>query len=328
MGWIDLHCDTLYELLRGPKEWSLSKNELCIDADGMKKAETEIQFFACFVDVRQWKEEWCDSRWEAGYLKVMQMLNRLHEEEDENLRQIFSFEEISVNRQQGVVSAVATVEEGGVLDGEIERVDELYEKGVRLITLTWNYENCLAYPNSRNAQVMQGRLKPFGMEVMHRMNELGMMVDVSHLSDGGFWDCIKYSKAPVVASHSNCRALCEHPRNLTDEMLRALAAKGGVAGLNFYPAFLRKENEQDKTAVSPRDIARHAKHMIEVAGEDIVAIGTDFDGFEMEDNPDYLSHVGEVEKVWDAFQKEGITPRQIEKIQSQNALRVIKEVWK
>ena len=92
-----------------------------------------------------------------------------------------------------------------------------------------------------------------------------MMVDVSHLSDGGFWDCIKYSKAPIVASHSNCRALCEHPRNLTDEMLKALAAKGGVAGLNFYPAFLRKEEEENHATVSPSDIARHAKHMIEVA---------------------------------------------------------------
>lgn len=328
MGWIDMHCDTLYELLRGPKEWNLSQNQLCVNTRDMCKAGTMVQFFACFVDVRQWEEEWMESRWEAGYLKVLQMLNRLREEQGEKLRQIFSYEEIDINWRQGIISAAATVEEGGILNGEIERVEELYEKGVRLITLTWNYENCLAYPNSRNAQVMQGRLKPFGMEVMHRMNELGMIVDVSHLSDGGFWDCIKYSKAPVVASHSNCRALCAHPRNLTDEMLKALAAKGGVAGLNFYPAFLRKEDEQHRMAVSPRDIARHAKHMIEVAGEDIVAIGTDFDGFETEDSPDYLSCVGEMEKVWDAFQKEGITPRQIEKIQSENALRVMKEVWK
>ena len=328
MGWIDMHCDTLYELLRGPKEWNLSQNQLCIDINGMKKTGTMAQFFACFVDVRQWEEEWADNRWDAGYLRVLQMLNRLQEEENNDLRQILSYEELFDNWRHGKISAVATVEEGGVLNEEIERVEELYQNGVRLITLTWNYENCLAYPNSRNAQVMQERLKPFGMEVLYRMNELGMMVDVSHLSDGGFWDCIKYSKAPIVASHSNCRALCEHPRNLTDEMLKALAAKGGVAGLNFYPAFLRKEEEENRATVSPSDIARHAKHMIEVAGEEVVAIGTDFDGFEMKDNPDYLSGGGEIEKVWDAFQKEGITPRQIEKIQSENVLRVIKEVWK
>lgn len=327
MGWIDMHCDTLYELLRGPKEYNLSQNQLCINLSSMKKADILAQFFACFVDVGEREEMWTQNRWETGYQKVLQMLNRLHEEESETLKQIFSYEEISENRQRGIISAVATVEEGGVLNGNIERLEELYEKGVRLITLTWNYENCLAYPNSRNAQVMQGRLKPFGMEVMHRMNELGMIVDVSHLSDGGFWDCIKYSKAPVVASHSNCRALCGHPRNLSDEMLKALAAKGGVAGLNFYPAFLRG-TEEIKRQVSPRDIAVHAKHMIDVAGEDVVAVGTDFDGFEMEDNPDYLSGTGEIEKVWDAFRKEGITPRQIEKIQSQNALRVMKEVWR
>ena len=117
----------------------------------------------------------------------------------------------------------------------------MYEKGTRLMTLTWNYENCLGYPNSRDASVMGRGLKKFGLETIEQMNGLGMLVDVSHLSDGGFWDCIRHSSAPVVASHSNVRALCDCPRNLTDEMLKALGEKGGAAGLNFYPAFLRKE---------------------------------------------------------------------------------------
>ena len=121
------------------------------------------------------------------------------------------------------------MEEGGVLNEKQERLEELYRLGIRLITLTWNYENCLGYPNSRDGEVMNRGLKAFGLEIVERMNALGMLVDVSHLSDGGFWDCIRVSRAPIIASHSNARALCGVPRNLTDDMLRALAEKGGAA---------------------------------------------------------------------------------------------------
>lgn len=345
MKLVDMHCDTIYELLRETDAQTLFHNHLCVDMEGMRRARTMVQFFACFVDAKEWVAEGervlTEEVWERAYARVLEMLKRLGKEQSDELRQASSFRELEENWQKNVISAVATLEEGGVLNEKIERVDELYQKGVRLITLTWNYENCLAYPNSRNARVMQGKLKPFGLEVVRRMNELGMVVDVSHLSDGGFWDCVKHGKAPIVASHSNCRALCDHPRNLTDEMLRALAEKGGVAGLNFYPAFLKalgrerkgKENggknkEAREDAISLCDIARHARHMIDVAGEDVVAIGTDFDGFVAEDVPGYISHVGEMESVWEAFVEEKITPRQIEKIQSQNALRVMREVWR
>ena len=169
---------------------------------------------------------------------------------------------------------------------------------------------------------MEQGLKPFGFDVTDRMNEIGMLIDVSHLSDGGFRDCIKRSKVPVVASHSNARELCRHPRNLSDEMLRALAEKGGVAGLNFYPVFLREDGR-----ATAADIARHARYMIDTAGEDTVAIGTDFDGFEAEARDGYISHAGQMELLWEACKKAGITERQIDKIRWQNAWRVMKEVF-
>ena len=225
MKLVDMHCDTIYELLRETDAQTLFHNHLCVDMEGMRRARTMVQFFACFVDAKEWVAEGervlTEEVWERAYARVLEMLKRLGKEQSDELRQASSFRELEENWQKNVISAVATLEEGGVLNEKIERVDELYQKGVRLITLTWNYENCLAYPNSRNARVMQGKLKPFGLEVVRRMNELGMVVDVSHLSDGGFWDCVKHGKAPIVASHSNCRALCDHPRNLTDEIGRA-----------------------------------------------------------------------------------------------------------
>ena len=136
------------------------------------------------------------------------------------------------------IGALLTVEEGGVLDGSMERLEQLFEKNVRLLTLTWNKDNCIGHPNHRDKEKNALGLTPFGFEVICRMEELGMIVDVSHLSDGGFYDVARTMKKPFVASHSNARALCGHPRNLTDDMLKLLAKHGGVAGLNFCPAFL------------------------------------------------------------------------------------------
>lgn len=329
---VDMHCDTISELLRGGEKETIFENHLCVDMEGMKRAGTMIQFFACFVDGKEYvsgKPVWVSKHrhiqqdaWDRAYETVLDMIKRIRQEENEGLCLVKDYDEIEENSRQGRISAIATVEEGGVLNGRPERLEELYRMGIRLVTLTWNYENCLGYPNSRDRAVMNQGLKSFGVEMVERMNSLGMIVDVSHLSDGGFWDCIRYSKAPIVASHSNARALCGVPRNLTDEMLKALAEKGGAAGLNFYPVFLREEESK----VTVQDIACHAAHMIQVAGEDVPAVGTDFDGFECKSVKGYISGPGEMERVWEAMKKQGITERQMDKIWSGNALRVLKTV--
>ena len=170
------------------------------------------------------------------------MIARMERETKENkkLKLIKTAKELEYAEREELNLALLTVEEGGVLNGNRNRLEELYQRGVRLITLTWNYENCIGYPNSRNAQEMQKGLKSFGKQMVEEMNERGMLVDVSHLSDGGFWDCIRLSKKPIIASHSNARALCAHPRNLSDEMLCALGECGGVVGLNFLSAVFTK----------------------------------------------------------------------------------------
>ena len=151
------------------------------------------------------------------------------------------------------------------------------------------------------------------------MNELGMIIDVSHLSDGGFWDVIQNSTKPVVASHSNARTLCSHPRNLSDEMIRALATKGGTTGLNLYPYLLR---ESGHTTID--DMVQHIWHIYCVGGEDVVAVGTDFDGFD--EGESEILHIGQMELIYRALAKKGFTERQLEKFWHGNAMRVIKEV--
>lgn len=326
MRLIDMHCDTL-SLLMKDADADLRKNQFCVDLEKMKKAGSMAQFFACFINMKMFmKTDGClrleSEVCKQAYQYVLHMIGRAKKEFEENADLISlatNCEELIWDGENGKMSAFLTVEEGGVLDGDINRLDHLYEEGVRLMTLLWNGENCVGYPNSRDAEVMKKGLKPFGFETVERMNELGMIVDVSHMSDGGFWDVLRYSKKPVVASHSNARVLCPHPRNMTDEMIRALAEKGGIAGLNLYPYFL---NESGKASID--DLTRHIEHMYYVGGEEFVAIGTDFDGFN--DGELEIKDIGAMNDLYEALKKREFNDSQIEKLWSGNALRVIREV--
>ncbi|MBQ8559886.1 MAG: dipeptidase [Tyzzerella sp.] len=343
MRLIDMHCDTISLLVqeddvnleKNPFGVNLRQNPFCVDLEKMKKAGSMAQFFACFINMKKFMEANDCSRLVGddclrmksevctqAYKSALHMIDRAQKEFAENADLISlttNYEELIRNAENGKMSAFLTVEEGGILDGNRNRLDHLYEKGVRLMTLLWNGENGIGYPNSRDAQIMNNGLKKFGFETVERMNELGMIVDVSHLSDGGFWDVVKHSEKPVVASHSNARVLCPHPRNLTDEMIRALAEKGGIAGLNLYPYFL---NESGKAGID--DMVRHIEHMYYVGGEEFVALGTDFDGFD--DGELEFKNIGEMNGLYEALKKRKFNDSQIEKFWSGNALRVIREV--
>lgn len=321
MHLIDMHCDTAGKILESKNGEGLYENSFDIDIKGMKQAGTMAQFFACFVYMERFQGE---DRFEKAFSYAKQMAGKMREEVQKNSRDIafaVNADDILHNQENGKISAILTVEEGGILNGDMGKLEELYKEGIRLITLMWNFENCMGFPNSKDAGIMTKGLKSFGFETVERMNELGMIVDVSHMSDGGFWDVVSHSKAPVVASHSSSRSLCNHPRNMTDEMLKALAEKGGVAAVNFYPAFVR-ENER----AMREDLAAHIQHIVNVAGMDAVAIGTDFDGF-----TGGSLEIDKVEKMpilYQELQRAGFTEGQIEKIWYRNAMRVIKDVMR
>ena len=319
MRLIDMHCDTIWMLMRD-ENVGLQKNQFCVDIEKMKKADSMAQFFACFIYIDAITGE---NRFDKGYLMALEMIARGKKELVECAKDInlaCSFDDMITNDANGKMSAFLTIEEGGILNGNITRLECLYKEGIRLMTLTWNHENCIGYPNSLDTEMMQKGLKPFGIEVVEKMNELGMIIDVSHLSDGGFWDVLKYSKKPVVASHSNARSLCNHPRNLSDDMIRALADKGGIVGINLYPYFINRNR-----IATVENIVEHVAHMYQVGGEDFIAVGTDFDGFD--EGKLEIAHIGEMGKLYDAVKKCGFTERQMEKFWNGNAVRIIKEVF-
>lgn len=314
MKLIDMHCDTIWKLMDLDKRGDFMENECSISIPGMKKAGTMAQLFACFTYV----EDMAGS-YDEGYRHVHEMIDYMEQQTalfPEDIAQAYSYDDIKKNDAQGKISAILTVEEGGVLNGDMDRLEELYRRGIRLMTPLWNYENCIGHPNSPDASVMEKGLKPFGIETVKRMGELGMIVDVSHASDGTFRDILQYAGSPVVASHSNCRALCDHPRNLTDDMIRRLAETGGAAGLNFYGVFLGT-----KDASLIEEMTAHVLHMINCGGEDFPMIGTDFDGFDGISKLE-IPKVEYMERLWDALKKKGVSELQLDKLWSGNALRI------
>ena len=319
---VDMHCDTIGELWKAEKAGkpiSLRSNSLHIDLEKMQKGDYLLQNFAMFVFLGREKDPL------VNVLEMIDVYNRAMAENADIIGPVLKYEDIEKNRTAGKLSGMLTIEEGAVLKGNPYVVRSLYQLGVRMLTLTWNFENEIGYPNTivKAKDYDPSRhygLKPEGIEIVREMNRVGMIVDVSHLGDDGFWDVVKYCDGPFVASHSNARAVCNHTRNMTDDMIRALADKGGVMGLNFCGDFL---NPNGKSRVE--DMVRHAKHIINVGGSDILGLGTDYDGI---DGDLELDHCDKMPLLAQEMERQGFSTQQIEKIFHGNVLRLYREVLK
>lgn len=203
------------------------------------------------------------------------------------------------------IRGVLTIEDGGLLENDLSRLETLLAAGVKMFGFTWNDENCLGFPCG-----MRGGLKPFGRRVAEELFSRGIYADVSHLSDDGFFELADMAKAfgvPLVASHSLARGICPHRRNLTDAQIKTLAQLGGVVGVNFVRRF-----------AGAAGLAAHVKHIVAVGGEDVVAIGTDFDGSE---DPLYAG-ADEMPRFFEDMKRAGLSPRLLEKLALTNVLRI------
>jgi len=289
---------------------SLRENDLSVDIRKLRAGSVMAQFFALFVDL---------AKTDNPLDTCLTMLDRFYRELEANKEAIqiaTCWRDIMDNDAAGKISAFLTIEEGGVLGGKLSHLRNFHRLGVRLVTLTWNYPNEIGFPNAKEEYRKQG-LTEFGREVVAEMNRLGMLIDVSHLSDQGFYDVASLSTRPFVASHSNARAITPHPRNLTDDMIRVLAEKGGIAGLNFAKQFL---GDRDISLVE--DMVRHVRHIYKVGGVDVLAVGTDFDGIKPKQE---VASSAEMDKLAQGLAKAGFNEGEIEKIFHGNALRVIRD---
>lgn len=353
----DSHADTPSQLLR-LRDIGLDNAYAHVDIPKLRRGGVNGSFFALYTPASMAPD--------AATRYALQMVAAVYDALDahpDEAAMAFSPDDAAHNREKGLISLFLGMENASPIQESLPLLRLFYRLGVRYLTLTHNGDNAVADSAAEGRK--WGGLSPFGREVVAQMNQLGMMVDLSHASDQTFWDCIRLSKAPVIASHSCCRALCGHRRNLTDEMLQALGEKDGYVGINFYPAFL-----SDQFAASPEDaalmdkadeveaawiadpgnpekvdawhrmqdrllemwrpgvkeIVDHIDHAVRWAGLDHVGIGSDFDGILVP--PQGLEDISKMACLWEEMRSRGYSEDSILRISGGNLMAIFERITK
>jgi membrane dipeptidase len=262
-GFMDAHADTITAAKRNGA--GMYDNNLHLDFKRLSEFEYPVvQVFAIYLSTRHLSDAFNFTNDAIDFF-----INEL-EAHNDLIRLALSLEDIEANAKTGISSAILAIEGGESLEGSIDNLYHFYDRGVRLITLTWNRENELGYGVGTDS--ING-LKPFGIEVVTKMNELGMIVDVSHLNEAGFWDVDEISTRPYMASHSNSFTITPNRRNLNDDQILAIAKNGGFIGMNLYPFFLETGGNADLNS-----LIRHINHFSHLGVLDFIGLGSDFDG--------------------------------------------------
>jgi len=277
----------------------------------------DVQVFACFVG-RPGKP--------AGYYSktAMKMIDALFSQFDKHsdlIEVALTLRDIQRINQNGKIAAIIGIESGQAIEDKIDLLKAFYDLGVRIMTITWKSNN---WADASQQKAIHNGLTEFGRSVIREMNRLGMMIDVSHASDKTTLDVLDISSDPVIASHSCARAICNHPRNLSDSLIKGISKLGGAICVNFYSLFLDKGFRAKSVSVSFEKIIDHICHIIKIGGIDSVGLGSDFDG--MNFPPKGLEDVSKMPKITESLLKKGYLEEEISKIMGGNFLRVFGQV--
>ena len=327
---IDFHCDTLYKLADCPDRFFLSAGHCHshISYEGLRSSGTLLQCFALFTDLY-------DDTLSSPLSRLRKQLSCFQKillRSKEHIRQVRTAAELAACRFQKKIGALLTVEESCLSPCPLDLLPELATWGVRIATLTWDYPNLFGttalnvIPSPEQVahnpfscltqrHAPQTGLTPLGHDFLAEAERLGILIDVSHLSDASFYDVARHSKKPFLATHSNARFLCNHPRNLTDDMLRIIGERGGVVGLTLYEPYLVSGPATPEQLSDA--LVRHAKHILSVAGSDALVLGTDFDGIP---GNGAVPDITQLYRLEEAFLSSGLPSTIVEKICYRNAL--------
>ena len=311
----DCHCDTLTELYN--KGTDLYSNEQHFDIKRQIELGGGLQFTAIFVPTREF-------RYYGGLRYTLCLLDKYLQEHRKlraagiDVLQVKSKKDAAEVLNHKAATLLA-IEEGGAIDGSLEALRCLYELGVRAMTLTWSNRNDIG--DGVNEAGSGGGLTVFGRQVVREMNRLGMLVDVSHIAPAGFWDVIETSSKPIIATHSNAKALCSHPRNLADEQIKAINENGGLIGVTFAGQFL----EEDYNNACIDSVYRHLDYMLNLMGNDEhLGFGSDFDGIS---HPPYnIKGVQDYRPLVEYLASKGFSDETIAKITHRNVLSLLQQV--
>jgi len=319
---VDAHCDRIMAIMPEDSRPSLEKLEVepkksfGEHLDELEAGGIKCQIFAL------WNPDYFTSIYhQTALMRALQMVNVFFselEKQSERITLCTNFSDITKAIEEGKLSAVLSIEGGEPLMGDVRMLRIFYMLGVRALGLTWYPRNKLA-DGSWELRSNSG-LSTFGAEVVEEMNKLGMIVDVSHINERGFWDVIDISKSSIIASHSNCRALCDHHRNLTDDQIRAVADKEGAMGITYVSAFLDKRYEK----ATVERVLDHIDHAVELAGTDHVGLGSDYSG--LRSGRKGLEDITQVPNITKGLVSRGYSDCEIEKIMGGSFLRIFKNV--
>ena len=312
---IDAHCDTLHYVLKGHGSLGKGIPNAQVDVPRLRQGGIDVQVFACWVPPQHQRHDAT-----AFALRLIETFHRQTEQFPDALCLVRSVRDISQALEEGKIGGILSLEGVEPLDGYIELLETFYRLGIRWVGLTWNFRNAAA---DGVAEIRSGGgLTRFGVEIVHACAELGIVLDVSHLSPAGVEDVLREAKGPVVASHSNARALCDHRRNITDDQARAIAATGGVIGVTFVPSFLTT----DPAHATLEHVLDHVEHFVNVVGVEHVGIGSDFDGLGEEQPPKGLEDATSYVNLKRGLQRRGFSDADIAAILGGNWMQVLKAV--
>lgn len=301
MQYFDLHCDTIYESLT--KNVNINNNTLQLNIDKTKDFKWYIQNFAICVP-EEIRGEFATKMFVDSYNQLLSQCRKF------NITVIKNYNDLIEVVESNKRGAIFTVESCSVLAGKLENIELYSDFNVKFATLTWNGKNELG----DGAKVSHSNgLTPFGAEVVKELDKRKITIDVSHTSDRLFYDIVNLSSRPIVATHSNSRAITNVKRNLTDNQFEIIKNKKGIVGLNFYVGFLN--DNPDKA--SQYDILRHAEHFLSLGGKDVLAIGADFDGCKL---PNDIKGIQNINDIYELFLKHNYKESLVEKIFYKNAL--------
>ncbi|MDZ7737746.1 MAG: dipeptidase [Bacteroidales bacterium] len=356
---VDTHCDTPMRLMRSDFDLGVRNEDGCVDFPRMEEGGLDAEFFAVFIGQGPRNDE----AYEEVYNRTIETFNRIHENVEKNsgmAELAYSVKDAYRIKKTGKRIAFIGIENGYTLGTDISKVREYYDLGARYITLSHSRNNDICDSSTDDRGAEHGGLSAFGEEVVKEMNSVGMMVDVSHISDEAFYDVIETSDAPVIASHSSCRALCESPRNLDDDMLLALKDNGGVIQICILSNYLKQpepnpvldeklaeirekyndfedlseeefskaRNEYYKVRnkyrklATVKDAVDHIDHVVRLIGIDYVGIGSDFDGG---GGIADVRDVSQMKNITIELLRRGYSRIEIEKIWGGNIMRVLGE---
>ncbi len=288
---VDLHCDTLNKMYINNIEFN--NDMLHVNKEKLNKANYILQVFAIFYN---------DINYDIKHVENMvKTYNNIG-------MNVNNYKELLNNYPE--VSSILALEDGGYIKS-IYDLEYIYSLGIKIICLTWNYPNSLGYPHTINKG-----LTKLGVDVIKKMESLNMIICVSHLSDKGFYDVYNNTTKPFIASHSNCRSICNHSRNLTDDMIIKINERNGLIGINFYNMFVSNE---DITYID--DLIKHINHIRSIASVNIISLGSDFDGI---DNEVEIKDASYMYLLKDRLLYEGYTHEEVDKICYKNALLFLK----